>query len=56
MCIGEFQYDDEEHHQQIRTPWWTMLEHQTRAGTKNKENFMDFSFGETVKSTRIKWG
>ena len=47
---------DEEHHQQIRTLRWTMLEDQTRPSPKNKENFVDFWFGEQVKPTRFKGG
>jgi len=41
---------DEEHHQQIRPTWWTMLEDQTRPSPKNKENFVDLWFEEKVKS------
>jgi len=47
---------NEGYHQQIRTRWWSILEHQARLSSKNKENFVDFWFRVKVKSIRIKGG
>ena len=56
--------EDDEHpqelqwneHQQRRTYWWTMLEHQTRPSPKKLRNFHGFFIQDKVKSTRIKGG